>query len=277
MLQGLQSTFAPQGAFEEDLIQRLARDLHFRKRGDLFDNSTVRNNEEERIRDIEKELGIHTIKEQMENTSSHLLECKRIVAELSRIPEDIIQAAQSDFGKHRAAFSLIYDELWQSGSLANKMALERAWKLNRFQLVYGEQGLYSATATELFRSIWQKKNHSIQEAEETLNRLSSELKVKEERLLQRMSQDSLRCLLPSIQDLESLDRFYSMHDRKIAKTIDLLLKVQCARLNGQGLIAMKSLPKHGATKPIGDSSSEHDNGTSSHPLSETKREGEDNA
>ena len=245
-LEGLKSTFAPQGVFEEALVKELALDFHCRQRGALFESATVRRYQEDAVHQREDEFGIPALKENIEATKERVQALRAECGLLSKLPEDIAQAAESDFEKHRAAFEALYNVMHQNCSLLSQLALERAWKLGRYHFALNDNSLITLTSSEIRQKAIDLTKLELQKTEAVLTRLRYQLKASHRKLKKLMSQDVLCCLLPREQDLEALDRFYSMHNRNMAKTIDMLTKLQFARLNGSRLIGINQ-PKGNGT------------------------------
>jgi hypothetical protein len=247
LLEALRSSFAPQGAYEEKLVMEIATHAHYGRRGELYEASTVKRNEEARIRQLEEELGICALRQELEAADTRCRVCRRDIEELSHIPEDIAKAAESDFDKYRAALVLIYDALSQHASLATELAMERAWVLGRFHVVLRKDFLFVDPPTELHKKILQRKKDELNQANTECRNLRAKLDVEQGKVQRIMHEDPSRCLLPSKEDLESLDRFYGMHDRQRKKKIEELALVQMMRLNASQVTGVKQIPENGSS------------------------------
>ena len=169
---------------------------------------------------------------------------KRDLGELSQIPEDIAHAAESDFVRYRGPLKIVFNFLWENAELATKMTLERGWKLGRFHIAL--KHAFNGAPVELYRYIVETKRREVVTLQTELSRLDTELKKKQKELEGIMSEEASRCVVPQKDDLESLDRFYSMHGRKSARLFDQLAKAQWMRINGSQLTIVKGIRGNGS-------------------------------
>ncbi|MGA3245845.1 MAG: hypothetical protein ABSE41_14605 [Bacteroidota bacterium] len=250
ILRELRSSCAPQGALEEEIVRGLAFDVHCARRGELYENAVLRRNEQEAIRRLEAELGIPDLKENIHDAEAQSESVGRLAKSLSLLRDDFAQGTDFDFGKHHDALKFLYEKMWACGDLCVKMLLERAWRLERFHLLIKEDKLSQGPAAAFCQDVVTDIERHMGKKNADVIRMYKELKQKQKEFNRRMPEETMRCLVPHKEDLERLDRFYSMRDRRTAKRFELLARVQCARHNGAQLIVAKSLPGHSCSNAI---------------------------